>query len=131
MALQIVLGIDYFLNSRVMFWFLVALILSINIVVLIGVFLAYRRLDYMERLLNKCSFVVFHAQFWDNSPRGRMMRFGAVAVAVLLPKRNLKRGVIDWQQVQEFPRSLKNLFRGIYFVIVVVFMYGIIFWLPK
>ncbi len=125
------LGIDYFLNSRVMFWFLVALILSINIVVLIGVFLAYRRLDYMERLLNKCSFVVFHAQFWDNSPRGRMMRFGAVAVAVLLPKRNLKRGVIDWQQVQEFPRSLKNLFRGIYFVIVVVFMYGIIFWLPK
>jgi hypothetical protein len=126
-----VLGIDYFLNSRVMFWFLVALILSINIVVLIGVFLAYRRLDYMERLLNKCSFVVFHAQFWDNSPRGRMMRFGAVAVAVLLPKRNLKRGVIDWQQVQEFPRSLKNLFRGIYFVIVVVFMYGIIFWLPK
>ncbi len=125
------LGIDYFLNSRVMFWFLVALILSINIVVLIGVFLACRRLDYMERLLNKCSFVVFHAQFWDNSPRGRMMRFGAVAVAVLLPKRNLKRGVIDWQQVQEFPRSLKNLFRGIYFVIVVVFMCGVVFWLRK
>ena len=110
-----------------MFWFLVALILSINIVVLIGVFLAYRRLDYMERLLNKCSLVTFHSQFWNNSPRGRMMRLFAVAVAVLLPTWNLKRGVIDWQQVQEFPRSLKNLFRGIYFVIVVVFMCGVVF----
>ena len=125
------LGIDYLLNSRVMFWFLVALILSINIVVLIGVFLAYRRLDYMERLLNKCSLVIFHSQFWGKSPRGRMMRLSAVAVAVLLPTWNLKRGVIDWQQVQEFPRSLKNLFRGIYFVIVVVFMCSVVFWLRK
>ena len=125
------MSIDNFLNPLIFFWIELALCVSVVVVVLIGVFLAYRRLEYMERLLNKCSFVVFHAQFWDNSPRGRMMRFGAGAVAVLLPKRNLKRGVIDWQQVQEFPRSLKNLFRGIYFVIVVVFMCGIIFWLPK
>jgi len=60
-----------------------------------------------------------------------MMRLSAVAVAVLLPTWNLKRGVIDWQQVQEFPRSLKNLFRGIYFVIVVVFMCSVVFWLRK
>ena len=125
------MNINDFLSPHIIFWFEMALCISLGVALLIYVFLAYRRLEYMERLLNKCSFVVFHAQFWDNSPRGRMMRFGAVAVAVLLPRRNLKRGVIDWQQVQEFPRSLKNLFRGIYFVIVVVFMYGIVFWLPK
>ena len=129
------MNIDDLLSPHVIFWFEIALCILLGTTLLIYVFLAYRRLEYMERLLNKCSFVVFHSQFWGNSPRGRMMRFGAVAVAVavavLLPKRNLKRGVIDWQQVQEFPRSLKNLFRGIYFVIVVVFMYGIVFWLPK
>ena len=123
------MNINDFLSPHIIFWFEIALCISLGVALLIYVFLAYRRLEYMERLLNKCSFVVFHSQFWDNSPRGRMMRFGAVAVAVLLPKRNLKRGVIDWQQVQEFPRSLKNLFRGIYFVIVVVFMYGTVFWL--
>ena len=125
------MNINDFLSSHIIFWLEIALCISLGVALLIYVFLAYRRLDYMERLLNKCSFVVFHAQFWDNSPRGRMMRFGAVAVTVLLPKRNLKRDVIDWQQVQEFPRSLKNLFRGIYFVIVVVFTCGVVFWLRK
>ena len=125
------MNINDFLSPHIIFWFEIALCISLGVALLIYVFLAYRRLEYMEHLLNKCSFVVFYTQFLDNSPRGRMMRFGAVAVAVLLPKRNLKRGVIDWQQVQEFPRSLKRLFRGIYFVIVVVFMYGIFFWLPK
>ncbi len=125
------MNIDNFLNPLIIFWIELALCVSVVVVVLIGVFLAYRRLEYMERLLNKCSLVVFHSRFWDNSARGRMMRLSAITVAVLQPKRNLKRGVIDWQQVQEFPRSLKNLFRGIYFVIVVVFMCGVVFWLRK
>ena len=125
------MSIDNFLNPLIFFWIELALCVSVVVVVLIGVFLAYRRLEYMERLLNKCSLVVFHSRFWGNSARGRMMRLSAVAVAVLLPTWNLKRGVIDWQQVQEFPRSLKNLFRGIYFVIVVVFMCGVVFWLRK
>ncbi len=59
------------------------------------------------------------------------MRLSAITVAVLQPKRNLKRGVIDWQQVQEFPRGLKNLFRGMLFVGVVFFVFGTYFWLCK
>ena len=59
------------------------------------------------------------------------MRLSAITVAVLQPERNLKRGVIDWQQVQEFPRGLKNLFRGMLFVGVVFFVFGTYFWLCK
>jgi hypothetical protein len=125
------MSIDNFLNPLIFFWIELALCVSVVVVVLIGVFLAYRRLEYMERLLNKCSLIVFHSRFWGNSARGRMMRLSAITVAVLQPKRNLKRGVIDWQQVQEFPRGLKNLFRGMLFVGVVFFAFGTYFWLCK
>lgn len=110
------MSIDDILNSHAIFLFELALCVSILIAVLVGVFLAYRRLEHMEHLLNKCSFVVFHSRFWGTSARGRMMRLSAITVAVLLPKRCLKRGLIDWQQVHDFPRGLKNLFLGMHCV---------------
>ena len=114
--------IDSLLSPRAEFWFCVTLLLSTYIALIIYAYLAYRRLEYMERLLDKCSFIAFHSRFWDNSPRGRMMRLNAVAVAVLLPKRFLKRGLIDWQQVQEFPRGFKYVFRGMFFFSVIFFI---------
>jgi len=125
------MNIDDLLSPHVIFWFEIALCILLGTTLLIYVFLAYRRLEYMERLLNKCSFVVFHSRFWGNSARGRMMRLSAITVAALQPKRNFKRGVIDWQQVQEFPRGLKNLFRGMLLVGVVFFALGTYIWLCK
>lgn len=118
-------------SPYVIFLFELALCVSLLIAVLVGVFLAYRRLDHMELLLNKCSLVVFHSRFWGNSARGRMMRLSAITVAVLLPKRCLKRGVIDWQQVQAFPRWLKNILLGMHCVGVVFFTYFTALWLLK
>ena len=116
------MNIDEFLSPGVVLGFYITLFLSLYIVLIIYAFLAYRRLEYMERLLDKCSFIAFHSRFWDSSPRGRMMRLSAVAVVVLLPKRFLKRGLIDWQLVQEFPRSFKHVFRGMFFLSVTFFM---------
>ncbi|WP_455883863.1 hypothetical protein [Pseudomonas putida] len=118
------MNIDEFLSRGVVLGFYIALFLSLYIVLIIYAFLAYRRLEYMERLLDKCSFIAFYSRFWDDSPRGRMMRLNAVAVAVLLPKRFLKRGLIDWQQVQAFPRGFKLLFRGMFLVSIIFFICG-------
>lgn len=125
------MSIEYILNSHAIFLFELALCVSLLIAVLVVVFLAYRRLERMEHLLNKCSFVVFHSRFWGNSARGRMMRLSVITVAVLLPKRCLKRGVIDWQQVQAFPPVLKNVILGVHCVGVVFFTYFTALWLLK
>lgn len=116
------MSIDSFLSPRAEFWFCATLLLSTHIALVLYAYLAYRRLEYMESLLDKCSFIAFHSRFWDNSYRGRMMRLNAVAAVVLVPKRFLKRGLIDWQQVQEFPRGFKHVFLGMFFFSVVFFI---------
>ncbi|UHH32738.1 MULTISPECIES: hypothetical protein [Pseudomonas] len=106
------MNIDYWLNLPIKFWFSASVLfvaLSINVV---GIFLMYRRLDEMEERLNKCSLIIFHKRFWGNSARGRMVRLCAVTAAVAMPGWNIKRGVVDRQQVQDFPRGLKRLFQG-------------------
>ena len=106
------MNIDYWLNLPIKFWFSASVLfvaLSINVV---GIFLMYRRLDEMEERLNKCSLIIFHKRFWGNSARGRMVRLCAVTAAVAMPGWNIKRGVVDRQKVQDFPRGLKRLFQG-------------------
>ena len=106
------MNIDYWLNLPIKFWFSASVLfvaLSINVV---GIFLMYRRLDEMEERLNKCSLIIFHKQFWGNSARGRMVRLCAVTAAVAMPGWNIKRGVVDRQQVQDFPRGLKRVLQG-------------------
>ncbi|NWA86415.1 MULTISPECIES: hypothetical protein [unclassified Pseudomonas] len=125
------MNIEEFLSPHFILSLGLALFFSLTVVLVIYAFLAYRRLEYMEHLLNKCSFIAFHSRFWDNSPRGRMMRLNAVAVVVLLPKRFLKRGLIDWQQVQEFPRVFKRLFQGMFFVGLFFFVCGAFIWLRQ
>lgn len=125
------MNIEGLLSPHVIFGFELILCVLALVALLLGVFLAYRRLEHMERLLDKCSFVVFHAQYWGNSPRARMMRLCAITVAVLLPKRFLKRGLIDWRQVQEFPRWLKNLILWILFIDVLFLTYFFVLWLRE
>lgn len=106
------MNIDYWLNPPLKFWFSVSVLfvaLSINVV---GIFLMYRRLDEMEDRLNKCSLVTSNKQFWGDSIRGRMIRLCAVTSAVVMPWWNIKRGTVDRQQVQDFPRVLKRLLQG-------------------
>ncbi|WP_330212420.1 hypothetical protein [Pseudomonas sp. Z18(2022)] len=74
-----------------------------------GMYLAYRKLEVMESHLNKCRLVEFHSGFWGSSPRGRMLRLGAVYAALVFTKRNARRGIIDLQQVQDFPKGMKYL----------------------
>lgn len=125
------MNIEDYLSPSIILWLGLALFFSLIIALMIYVFLAYRRLEYMEHLLNECSFIVFHSQFWDNSPRGRMMRLNAVAVVVLLPKRFLKRGLVDGQQVQAFPRVFKRFFQGMFFVSMFFFVCGAVIWLGQ
>lgn len=78
----------------------------------IAIFLAYRRLDEMEDRLNKCTLVTSHKRIWGKWALGRLVRLCAVMAAVAMPRWNIKRGVVDRQQVQEFPRGLKHLLQG-------------------
>lgn len=82
---------------------------------IIGVFLAYRRLNTMETLLNKCQFIKFHRAFWGNSPKGRMLRLWAVYTTIAFPKRNARRGFIDTEQVRLFPKGMKYLLHCVSF----------------
>ncbi len=58
-----------------------------------------------------------------------MMRLAAVAAVVLLPMRFLKRGLIDWQQTEAFPKRYRTLFLGMYFTSIIFFAYFAVIWL--
>lgn len=80
--------------------------------VILDIFLAYRKLERMENLLDQCSLTNSYRRiFGDNLP-GRLGRLCAVYIAIALPKWNAKRGVINAKQVKEFPRNLKLALHG-------------------
>ncbi|UVH49308.1 hypothetical protein P0D91_17955 [Pseudomonas sp. CBSPBW29] len=109
------MNIDYFLNLPVKTQLAMGSCLAVIACVIIGVFLAYRKLEFMEGLLDNCRLVAAHRRFWANSLRGRMIRLCVVHVAIALPGWNARRGAIDLRQVQAFPRGLKAIFSGMSF----------------
>ena len=86
-------------------------LITTNILML---YFCYRKLEFMEGLLDKCRLVAFHSSFWGNSPRERMMRLCAVYCVVALPRRCARRGVADLEQVRAFPRKIKILLHTMY-----------------
>lgn len=106
------MSIDYLFNHPLKFWFDAGIMIVALMFNVIGIFLSYRRLDEMEDHLDKCSLVTFHKRFWGNSLRGRMVRLCTVMATVVMPWWNIRRGVVDRQQVQDFPRDLKHLLQG-------------------
>ena len=106
------MNIDHLFNHPQKIWFDASIMFIALVFDVVGIFLMYRRLDEMEDRLNKCSFIVFQKRFWGNSARGRMVRLCAVTSAVVMPWWNIKRGTVDRQQVQDFPRGLKRLLQG-------------------
>lgn len=109
------MNIDYLFNHPQKFWFDAAIMMMALIFNVIGIFLAFRRLDEMEDHLDKCSLVTLHKRLWGNSLRGRLVRLCTVMGAVVMPRWNIRRGVLDRQQVQDFPRGLKRLLQGMMF----------------
>jgi hypothetical protein len=116
------MSIDYFIYRPLKLWFDLALFFLVFIAFVVLIYLAYRRLDEMEDLLNKCSLITPNQRVWGNSIRGRMIRLSAVTAAVVLPRWNVKRGAVDLQQVQAFPRNLKRLLQGTLLVGVLFLM---------
>ncbi len=106
------MSIDYLFNHPLKFWFDAGIMMVALMFNVIGLFLVYRRLDEMEGLLDKCSLVTFNKQYWGNSLRGRMIRLCSVMATVAMPWWNIKRGTVDRQQVQNFPRGLKHVLQG-------------------
>jgi hypothetical protein len=103
---------DYLLNLPLKFWFSAGIMFVVLVIDVVGIFLMYRRLDEMEERLNKCKLVTFSKGFWGNSIRGRMVRLCVVMSTVAMPWWNIKRGTVDRQQVQDFPRGLKRVLQG-------------------
>ncbi|AYF46441.1 hypothetical protein DXV65_02245 [Pseudomonas fluorescens] len=77
------------------------------IAVILDIFLAYRKLERMEDLLDLCSLINNYKRIFGDNLRGRLGRLCAVYIAIALPKWNAKRGVINAKQVEHFPRKLK------------------------
>jgi len=82
------------------------------IAVILDLFLAYRKLEVMERYLDQCSLLSTYKHLLSNSLRGRLGRLCVVYVAIALPRWNAKRGVVDLQQVEAFPSCLKLALHG-------------------
>lgn len=80
---------------------------SMLIAVILDIYLAYRKLERMESLLDLCSLINNYKGILGDHLRGRLGRLCVVYVAIALPKWNAKRGVINVTQVEEFPRNLK------------------------
>ncbi|NWE76817.1 hypothetical protein [Pseudomonas yamanorum] len=110
------MNIDYFLNLPMKTQLAMGSSLAVIASISIGIFLAYRKLEIMEGLLDNCRLVAAHRRHWGDSPRGRMIRLCVVHVAIALPRWNARRGVIDLRQVQAFPRGLKAAFRAMSFI---------------
>ncbi|MBY8944778.1 hypothetical protein J1G35_02810 [Pseudomonas sp. SH10-3B] len=106
------MNIDRLLNLPMKFWFSAGILFIALVFNILSVFLAYRRLDEMETRLSKCKLVTFSKGFWGNSIRGRMVRLCVVMSTVAMPWWNIKRGTVDRQQVQDFPRGLKRVLQG-------------------
>ncbi len=109
------MNIDYLFNQPLKLWLAAGAMSLLLIINLLGFFLVCRRLDEMEGYLDKCSLVTFSKRFWGNSLRGRMVRLCAVMATVTMPSWNIRRGVLDRQQVQDFPQGLKYLLRSMMF----------------
>lgn len=106
------MSIDYLFNHPQKFWFdvgVVCLALAFNVA---GIVLAYTRLDQMEDRLNKCRLVTSHKRIWGDGILGRVIRLCAVMATVSMPRWNIRRGVVDRQQVQDFPRGLKRVLQS-------------------
>lgn len=103
------MNIDYVLQQPLKDLILIGSSLLMIAYGIFGFLLAYRKLEVMERHLNKCRLVEFHSGFWGSSPRGRMLRLSAVYAALVFTKRNARRGIIDVQQVRDFPKGMKCL----------------------
>lgn len=67
------MSIDYFIYRPLKLWFDLALFFWVFIAFVVLIYLAYRRLDEMEDLLNKCSLITPNQRVWGNSIRGRMI----------------------------------------------------------
>ncbi len=109
------MNIEYFFNPALKLWLAAGVMILMLIINVLGFFLVCRRLDEMEDHLDKCSLVSFSKRFWGNSLGGKVVRLCAVMAAVTMPWWNIRRGVLDRQQVQDFPRGLKYLLRSMMF----------------
>ncbi len=109
------MNIDYLFNQPLKFWLAAGGMILLLIINLLGFFMVCKRLDEMEGYLDKCNLVTFSKRFWGDSLRGKVIRLCAVMAAVTMPGWNIKRGVLDRQQVQDFPRGLKYLLRSMMF----------------
>lgn len=106
------MSIEYLLNLRAKDQIALLSAAAMLIAVIFDIFLAYRKLESMERLLDQCSLLNNYKHLWGNGLRGRLSRLCAVYIAIALPKWNAKRGVINVKQVNEFPRNLKLALHG-------------------
>ena len=106
------MSIEYILNLPTKDQIALGSAASMLLAVSLDIFLAYRKLESMERRLDQCSLLTNYKRLLGNSLRGRLSRLCAVYVAIALPRWNARRGVINVKQVAEFPRSLKLALHG-------------------
>lgn len=106
------MSIEYFLNLPAKNQIALVSAGSMLIAVILDIFLAYRKLERMESLLDLCSLIDNYKRIFGNNLRGRLARLCAVYIAIALPKWNAKRGVINAKQVADFPRNLKLALHG-------------------
>ncbi|RQO58978.1 hypothetical protein [Pseudomonas sp. KBW05] len=106
------MSIEYILNLPTKDQIALGSAASMLLAVSLDIFLAYRKLESMERRLDQCSLLTNYKRLLGNSLRGRLSRLCVVYVAIALPRWNARRGVINVKQVAEFPRSLKFALHG-------------------
>ena len=110
------MNIEYFLNLPTKDQIALGSAAAMLIAVILDLFLAYRKLEVMERYLDQCSLLSTYKHLLSNSLRGRLGRLCVVYVAIALPRWNAKRGVVDLQQVEAFPSRLKFALHGTAFI---------------
>ena len=106
------MNIEYFLNLPAKDQIALGSAAAMLIAIILDLFLAYRKLERMERYLDQCSLLNTYKHLLSNSLRGRLGRLCVVYVAIALPRWNAKRGVVNLQQVEEFPSRLKFALHG-------------------
>jgi len=91
--------------------------------------LAYTKMDLMLEHLKNCSAIMTRAPLRHRGPWGKLLLVGGISGIVTFPKFYLKRGVLNSEDLANFPAPLKRklavLQWSVIFLLLVMISFGV------
>ncbi|NWC10603.1 hypothetical protein HX776_17515 [Pseudomonas agarici] len=85
-------------------------LVSIGVVLLAVILIAHKYVENIEDRLPNCSYIKDNKRVWSSAGLlGKVMRGGIIAMALIMPKMHVERGLVDAQELNNLPKRYKYL----------------------